>query len=121
MSNSTVRSAPMKPPRSRVDPPILLAKVGVGLAVLSFGGLVWAINGGFSVIGLGVIAGEFNYAGRLFWATATALTVPVPVTVPGLPTTIPVIPWGIVLASSCVQIAVVWLKLSGHPVPHWLY
>src|SRR5689334_20859732 len=78
---------------------LVIGKIGMWLAVASFGGIFWAINGGFSVIGLGVLASAFNSAGRLFWAAVSSLTFPVPVTVPGLPETQPLIPWiGVVAA-----------------------
>lgn len=103
--------------RQPIDPPMLLGKIGVWLAAIVFGGVFWAINGGFSVIGLGVMAASFNEAGRLFWAAATALVFHVPVVVPGLPTTQPLIPWLGVLAASLVQVSVLWLKMSGRAVP----
>jgi hypothetical protein len=96
---------------------ILLGKVGMWLAVLSFGSIFWAVNGGFSVIGLGVLASAFNSAGALFWAAVSSWRFAVPVIVPGLPTTQPLIPWIGVLAASCLQISVVWLRLSDQTIP----
>jgi hypothetical protein len=96
---------------------IMLGKLGMWMAVASFGGLFWAVNGGFSVIGLGVLASSFNSAGMLFWAAISQLTFAVPVVVPGLPTTQPLIPWIGVIAASLLQISVAWLKLSGRGVP----
>jgi hypothetical protein len=96
---------------------ILLGKAGMWLAVASFGGIFWAVNGGFSVIGLGVLASAFNSAGALFWAAVSSWTFPVPVIVPGLPTTQPVIPWIGVVAASLLQISVAWLKLGKQPIP----
>lgn len=96
---------------------LLIGKLGMWLAVLSFGGIFWAVNGGFSVIGLGVLASSFNSAGVLFWAAISTWTFAVPVQVPGLPTTQPLIPWVGVVAASLLQISVVWLKLSGRGVP----
>ena len=103
--------------RQRVDPPMLMGKVGMWLAAIVFGGIFWAINGGFSTIGLGVMALSFNDAGRLFWAAASAITFRVPVRVPGLPETQPLIPWMGVVAASCMQISVLWLRLSNRPIP----
>lgn len=96
---------------------ILIGKLGMWLAVASFGGIFWAVNGGFSVIGLGVLASSFNSAGLLFWAAISQFTFPVPVAVPGLPTTQPLIPWIGVVAASLLQVSVTWLKLSKHHVP----
>lgn len=96
---------------------ILLGKLGMWLAVASFGGIFWAVNGGFSVIGLGVLASSFNSAGALFWAAVSSLTFPVPVTVPGLPTHQPLIPWIGVVAASLLQISITWLRLSKVSIP----
>lgn len=100
---------------------ILIGKAGMWLAVISFGGIFWAVNGGFSVIGLGVLASSFNDAGRLFWAAISQFHFAVPVAVPGLPTTQPLIPWIGVVAASLLQISVAWLKLSKAPVPRPLF
>jgi len=96
---------------------VLIAKLGMWLAVVSFGGIFWAINGGFSVIGLGVLASSFNSAGALFWAAISTLTFPVPVIVPGLPTTQPLIPWIGVAAASLLQISVAWMRMDNQKIP----
>jgi len=96
---------------------LLIGKVGMWLTVASFGGIFWAVNGGFSVIGLGVLASAFNTAGQLFWAAVSSLTFPVPVRVSGLPPTQPLIPWIGVIAASLLQISVSWLKLSRRSIP----
>lgn len=96
---------------------IMLGKAGMWLAVASFGGIFWAVNGGFSVIGLGVLAQAFNSAGVLFWAAVSSWTFPVPVAVPGLPTTQPVIPWIGVVAASLLQISVAWLRMNKQAIP----
>ena len=125
----TVIEKPMpdrKPPSAAIPhaaaggPALFLGKLGMWLAVVAFGGVFWAINGGFSVIGLGVFASSINDAGRLFWAFASAWTFNVPVAVKGLPATQPVIPWLGVVASSFLQISIIWLKLSNKPIPIWL-
>jgi len=85
--------------------------------MLSIRLLSWAVNGGYSVRGLGVLAGLFNEAGALFWAAVSSWSFSVPVTVPGLPETQPVIPWLAVVASSLLQVSVLWLKLSGRDIP----
>jgi hypothetical protein len=96
---------------------LLIGRIGMWLTVASFGGIFWAVNGGFSVIGLGVLASAFNGAGMLFWAAVSKLTFPVPVQVSGLPTTQPLIPWTGVIAASFLQISVSWLKLSKKNIP----
>lgn len=98
----------------------MLGRIGMWLMVIAFGGVLWAINGGFSVIGLGVVASSFNDAGRLFWAAASSIQFAVPVKVPGLPETQPLIPWIGVVAGSLLQISVVWRKLSSRTIPTWL-
>lgn len=95
----------------------MIAKVGMWLAVISFGGIFWAINGGFSVIGLGVLSSSFNSAGALFWAAVSQFTFPVPVIVPGLPTTQPIIPWIGVIAASLLQISVAWMRMDNQKIP----
>lgn len=99
------------------NPALALGRLGMWLAVIAFGGVVWAINGGYSVIGLGVVASSFNDAGRLFWRLATSLQFTLPIASAPLP----LIPWIGVVASSCLQVSVIWLKLSGRPIPMWLW
>ena len=106
--------------RKGLDWPLLLGKVGVWLAIASFGGIFWAINGGFSVIGLEVVATSFNHAGRLFWAAMASVTFPVPVRVTGLPQTQPLFPWLGVIAASLLQVCAIYLKLRGRDIPHWM-
>ncbi|HEU4326150.1 MAG TPA: hypothetical protein VFS21_23620 [Roseiflexaceae bacterium] len=91
--------------------------VGVWLAAIAFGVPLFVINGGFSVAGLGWFCRSFNTAGQLIWAALEAFAVGVPVVVPGLPTTLPVLPWSGVVAGSLCQIAVAWLKINGREVP----
>jgi hypothetical protein len=118
---STVRSSSTTARRQPRDWSMTLAKIGVWLAIGCFGGIIWAVNGGFSVIGLGVVASSFNEAGRLFWAAASAIRFPVPVAVPGLPATQPLIPWLGVLAASILQIVVIYRKLRNLDIPPWLW
>ena len=99
---------------------LYLARIGVWLAVVCFGGIFWTINGGFSVISLGVMAKAFNEAGALFWAAMTSITFNVPVRVPGLPLTQPLLPWLGVIAASFLQIAALYLGLRRRPIPVWL-
>lgn len=114
---SNVKSYPLNPATQRGGCALLIGKLGMWLTVASFGGIFWAVNGGFSVIGLGVLASSFNSAGMLFWAAVSTWVFPVPVQVAGLPATQPVIPWVGVVAASLLQISVSWLKLSKRPIP----
>lgn len=114
---STPLGATSRPIASNGGCAILLGKLGMWLAVASFGGIFWAVNGGFSVIGLGVLASSFNSAGALFWAAVSEFQFAVPVKVPGLPETQPLIPWIGVVAASLLQVSVAWLKLSKQHVP----
>lgn len=126
---SNVREAPLingQPVAPRTLPAIRpapggcalgIGRLGMWLAVIAFGGIAWAINGGYSVIGLGVAARSFNDAGRLFWELATTIQFVLPVR-GGV--RLPLVPWIGVIASSCLQISIIWLKLSGRPIPLWL-
>lgn len=100
---------------------MLLGKLGLILLVLSAGLLFFAVNGGFSVIGLGVVARSFNDAGKLAWAVLTSVEFALPPTivqrVPGLSATQPLLPWIFVAASSLLQIACLILALNGRKVP----
>lgn len=116
----SVTSRPLGTRGKPVDWPLAIGRIGMWLTVGAFGVVFWAINGGFSVIGLGIIAGAFNEAGRLAWAALTAIQIPVPVKVLGLPAAQPLIPWLGVIAGSLLQISVIWLRLSGRSVPGWL-
>lgn len=100
---------------------LIAGKVGVWLSVITFGGIFWGINGGFSVLGLEVIATSFNTAGRLFWAAIASITFQVPVQVAGLPATQPIVPWLGVIAASLLQIAVIYRKLRQKDIPVWLF
>lgn len=102
---------------ARTDWAVLFGNVGMWLAIVSFGGVFWAVNGGYSVRGLGVLASSFNEAGMLFWQAMTAITFPVPVAVPGLPRTQPLIPWIGVVAASLLQICTLVLRINNKNVP----
>jgi hypothetical protein len=114
-----VSSSPL-PPQKPVDLSLLLGRVGMVLCVLSFGGLLWAINGGFSVIGLERMALMFNASGRVFWAIMTLWRFEVP-TVPGLPGTQPIVPWIGVSAASMLQIAVIYRRAVHLPIPRSMF
>lgn len=116
-----VTSTPLHAPAPKGSAALFIGRIGMWLAVISFGGIFWAVNGGFSVIGLGVLAGSFNDSGRLFWVVVSQWQFTVPVHAPGLPTTQPVIPWIGVISASLLQISVSWLKMSGVRVPWPLF
>lgn len=115
----TVTSRDIKEPRKRIDWSMLLARVAVGLALTCFGGIFWAVNGGFSVLGVQVAANAFNDAGRIFWAIVSQWRFPVPA-VPGLPASQPVIPWIGVVAATIIQIVIVFRRLRRLSLPRWL-
>lgn len=113
-----VTSTPLAPTRQQSGCALIIGRLGMWLAVASFGGIFWAVNGGFSVIGLGVLAGSFNDSGRLFWAVVSQWQFTIPITAPELPTTQPLIPWVGVIAASLLQISASWLKLSKQRIPY---
>ena len=73
------------------------------------------------MLGLQTVARSFNDAGALFWAAASALRFTVPVPVPDLPATQPLVPWLVVVAASLVQVVALTLKLRGRALPIWLW
>jgi divalent metal cation (Fe/Co/Zn/Cd) transporter len=100
-----------KPPRRRRDDIANgIAGAAIWLMVLSFGGLIWTINGGFSVAGLEIIAQLFNEEGRIFWTAASTWTFTLPVSVAGLPVTQPIIPWIGVISASMLQVVVIYAR-----------
>lgn len=106
-------------PAINIDAAGCAGNLAAWIVVLSVGPILWAINGGYSVIGLGVVARSFNDAGRLFWAMMVSLRFTLPVNVPGLDNTQPLLPWALVVASSLLQIVVFWLKLQRRSIPAW--
>lgn len=99
---------------------MIFAKIGMWMAIFVFGGIIIVVNGGFSVVGLRVTASSFNEAGTLFWAAMSAIQFPVPVTVQGLPTHQPVVPWLGVISASFLQITVLYRRSRGLYVPVWM-
>lgn len=93
-----------------------LAQVGAWLILAAVGGLFFAVNGGYSVIGLEVVSHRFNGAGAIFWTLISSWQVELP---HGLPAQ-PVLPWLLVIGSSLLQVALVWRKLSGREIPAWM-
>lgn len=114
----SVRSYDIQKQKAPRDWSMALMTVGLWLAIIAFGGLFWAINGGFSVIGLGVIASRFNTAGALFWQSVTAITFPVPLVPASVPRQ-PLIPWIGVIAASLLQVGVLYRRLIKADVPVW--
>lgn len=112
-------TAPIRRPQGR-DWTMAIGKVGMWLAIIAFGGIFFAVNGGFSVLGLEVVAKSFNSAGALLWAALAAITFPVPVRVTGLPATQPLIPWLGVVSASLLQIVALYRKLRGLSTPRWM-
>lgn len=90
---------------------------GLSIGVLAFGGVIWAINGGYSVQGLQVVAAAFNDAGQLFWALVTQLSFTIPGDLPGIEERQPLIPWCGVIAASLLQVSVLLLRLLTLRVP----
>jgi hypothetical protein len=108
-------------PRPPAGAPILfIGWAGMVLGIGAIGGVIWAINGGFSVIGLEVVAGAFNNEGRIAWAWLSAWQFTPPVQLPGLNPSQPVVPWIGVAAASLLQVSVVLLKLLKLKLPWWL-
>ncbi len=120
VTSRPIRAEPPRRGRSGTEVMLVVGHVGVWLAVLCFGSLFWAINGGFSVRGLEVVSGMFNEAGAVFWQVVSSLTFTVIVPRTGLVSVQPVIPWIGVLAASCVQVAVIYLSSVQYRAPVWL-
>ena len=102
------------------DPSLWLGKVGAWLIVLALGGLFFAVNGGYSVIGLDAVSRQLNGPGAVMWLLISSWKFLLPIEAPGLPIEQPAIPWLLVLGSSCLQVAIIWRKLSGKRIPTWL-
>jgi hypothetical protein len=114
---SNIRVQNLRPQRRPPDLPMLAAGMAMWLVVASFGTVLWAINGGFSVYGLEQLCLRFNDAGRLFWQAAERITVEVPF----LQIRIPILPWLGVIAATILQIVALYLTLIGRDIPGWLF
>lgn len=112
----TVTSKDLTTPKAQRDLSLLLGRAGVVVALFSFGGVVFAINGGFSVLGLEHAAQRFNRAGVVFWAIVSTWQVDTPA-IAGIPTSQPIIPWLGVAAASLLQIVVIYRRLVGKHIP----
>lgn len=89
------------------------------MALCAFGGIVFAINGGFSVLGLEHGAQKFNSAGVIFWNIVSRWQFPTPA-IPGLPSSQPIIPWLGVTAASLLQIVVIYRRLTHKKIPLYM-
>lgn len=96
----------------------IIGEIGIWLIVASFGGVVWAINGGFSVLGLEEIARSFNTYGMIFWSLMSAWTFEIPAAAKAnLPAVQPVLPWVGVVGASLVQIVVIFMRIMKQKIP----
>lgn len=100
---------------------VLVSNAAVWLMVAAFGGLIWAINGGFSVAGLEAVALAFNREGEIFWQAAATWTFTLPVSLAGLPVAQPVVPWIGVVSASMLQIAIVYAQRRSVRLPTYIY
>jgi hypothetical protein len=131
-----VNGQPEEPRRSRAgswlrrrssDWSLLVGQAALWLAVVAFGGIIFVLNGGYSVMGLQVITESFHAAGRVFWAALAAITFDVPLPeaakqqLDALALTQPLIPWLGVVAASILQVVVLYRKLRGLSVPSKLW
>lgn len=96
-----------------------LGRYGVLVATVVFGGVLWMIYGGYNVKGLESIAKSFNEAGRIFWAFASLWQIDLP-NAPGIPRSIPAVPWLGVVSASLVQFVIIYRKMRGLYIPRWL-
>lgn len=96
----------------------IIGEIGIWLIVASFGGVVWAINGGFSVLGLEELARSFNTYGMIFWSLMSAWTFEIPAAAKAnLPAVQPVLPWVGVVGASLVQIVVIFMRIMKQKIP----
>src|ERR1700754_413907 len=113
-----ITSKDIKEPTRR-DYSLVLGRAGVLLALVAFGGIIFAINGGFSVLGLEHGAQQFNAAGRIFWAIVSRWRFSTPAVV-GLPSSQPIIPWVGVTAATILQIVVIYRRLTKKKIPLYM-
>lgn len=113
-----VRSAPLG--GRTTDWSLLIAKIGAWFIGGSFLLVIFAINGGFSIMGTREIAYQFNGSGRTFWDMMSSITFEVPITAGMTAPAQPLFPWFGVLGTSLLQIVTIYRKLTGKAVPRWL-
>lgn len=110
------------PPRQRSRLLMLVGFIAVWLAILAFWPPFWAVNGGYSVQGLELVAKLFNEAGALAWEWMTLWTFRVPIRdLPGLAEVQPVLPWIGVVASTLLQVVMVAARLLRIEIPMSLW
>lgn len=105
--------------QTRRDWSLELGRYGVLLASVVFGGALWAIYGGYNVLGLQAITQSFNDAGKVFWAIISLWQIDLP-NAPGIPRSIPAVPWLGVISASTTQFAIVYRKMRSLHIPRWL-
>lgn len=111
---SNVRSTPIPSHKSASS---AVSIVGVLLLLICVGPLFLLLNGGYSIVGMAWLSEHTGEYGRLFWAVATFWTVDVPIVQrAGLPLAQPVLPWGMVIGISFLQIGLFMRRLRGHAV-----
>jgi hypothetical protein len=115
----TVTSKDISAAAPRRDWSLVLGRVGVVVALVAFGGIVFAINGGFSIIGLEYAASKFNRMGVVFWALVSRWAIQTPA-IAGISTSLPIVPWCGVIAASLLQIVVIYRRLVGRKIPGYM-
>lgn len=96
----------------------ILASFGLVLIVAVFGGVFWAINGGFSVLGLETVCSMFE-SGKVFWRLMSSLTLPL--TAQGQVYVLPILPWIGVVGITVLQCSTLYLKMKGNNTPKALW
>lgn len=93
-----------------------LGLTGVVFLLISVGPLVILLNGGYSIVGMGWLAGRIGEYGRLFWELATIATIDVPIAArAGLPLQQPILPWLMVIGMSFLQISLLASRKQASP------
>lgn len=100
---SNVRSEPLQ--KASAAGAGCVSIIGTFLLLISTGPLVWLLNGGYSIVGMGWLAAHTGEYGRLFWSLATLWTIDIPIAErAGLPLAQPVLPWMMVVGMSFLQV-----------------
>lgn len=98
-----------------------MGRLGVWMVLAGFALVWWGLNGGYSVVGLGLGAQVIGGYAVVFHALLTAWTFPMPVeasvmALAGLPISQPVLPWMGVVGATILQIVIVYRKLRHLPI-----
>lgn len=101
------------------DYSLMLGRACVIVIALAFGGIVFAINGGFSIEGLKKAAELFNDHGKIAWAIITRWQFDTP-QIPYVPARQPTLPWAGIIATSVLQIIVIYRKLTKQKIPVYM-